>query len=310
MKKTEIMNRISGTIAKAKFSIVKHSPEILLSVGIVGAIATTIMACRATTQLDKILDESKENIDKIHECSQNDKYKDKYSSDDVKKDLAITYANAGLEIAKLYAPAVALGTLSVVSILSSHNILRKRNVALSAACAKVTKDFKKYRSRVVERFGEKVDRELKYNIKAKQFDETVVDENGKEKTVTKTAEVADIDELSSYARFFDESSPAWEKNAEYNLMFLRAQQQYANDLLRSRGHLFLNEVYDMLGLERSKAGQVVGWIYNPDQPTGDNYVDFGIYDVNREKARDFVNGYERAILLDFNVDGSILNAMD
>ena len=90
-------------------------------------------------------------------------------------------------------------------------------------------------------------------------------------------------------------------------MFLRNQQQYANDKLRANGYLFLNEVYEMLGIQKTQAGQIVGWVYDDKNENGDNYVDFGMYDVNRSTCRDFVNGYERSILLDFNVDGSILN---
>ena len=226
--------------------------------------------------------------------------------EDAKKDLAITYVQTGVKLVKLYAPSVALGVLSITSILASNNILRKRNVALAAAYATVDKSFKEYRNRVIERFGETVDRELKYNIKAKKIEEVVKDEEtGKEKKVKKTIEIGDPNTYSDYARFFDDGCKGWEKDSEYNLMFLRAQQQYANDLLRSRGHLFLNEVYDMLGIPRTKAGQVVGWVYNKDNPVGDNYVDFGLYDINREVVRNFVNGYERTILLDFNVDGNI-----
>ena len=71
----------------------------------------------------------------------------------------------------------------------------------------------------------------------------------------------------------------------------------------------MNEVYQALGIPETEAGQVVGWIYDPENPDhkGDNYVDFNIYDLHREKSRDFVNGYERSILLDFNVDGEILH---
>jgi hypothetical protein len=195
--------------------------------------------------------------------------------------------------------------LSIVGIVSSHNILRKRNVALAAAYATVDRGFKEYRGRVVERFGKELDRELKYNIKAKEVEETVVDEKGKEKKVKKTIEVADINECSDYARFFDEYCAGWDKNPEYNLMFLRMQQAHANDVLKERGHLFLNEVYDMLGINRTQAGNIVGWVYDKNDPLRDNYVDFGIYDLHNDKARDFVNGRERSILLDFNVDGNI-----
>jgi hypothetical protein len=150
-----------------------------------------------------------------------------------------------------------------------------------------------------------VDHELKHNIKATKVETVVVDENGKEKKVKETVPVAG-EQHSEYARFFDETCEAWERDSEYNLMFLKSQQDFANNKLRAKGYLFLNDVYDALGIPRSKAGQAVGWMYKPDfQSDGDNYVDFGIYNVKRERNRDFVNGYEDAILLDFNVDGVI-----
>ena len=264
------------------------------------------MACKATTKLSDILDDSKEQLDKIKEVVSDPAYSDKYNEHDAKSDTTITYVQTGMKIAKLYAPSVILCAGSLGCLLASNNILRKRNAALTAAYATIDKSFKEYRKRVSERFGEEVEKEIRYNIKAKEI--TTVDEDGNE--VKETVKEVEVDpnspeSYSDYARFFDESCAAWQNDAEYNLTFLKAQQQYANDLLKARGRLFLNEVYRMLGIDETKAGQVVGWVYNPDNPTGDNFVDFGIYNMQRDRVRAFVNGYEPNILLDFNVDGVI-----
>lgn len=310
MKKSEIMKTVGGAFNKVSFQLKKHSPEILVVAGVIGTVASAVMACKATTKISTIIDKTKEDVDNIHKCLEDKSLADKYTQDDGKKDLAIVYIQTGVKLAKLYAPSVILGALSITGILASNNILRKRNVALAAAYATVDQGFKDYRKRVVERFGEQIDRELKYNIKAKKFETIEVDpETGKEKKVKETIDIADPNTYSDYARFFDDGCTGWEKNSEYNLMFLRAEQNYANDRLKARGYLYLNEVYERLGIPCTKAGQIVGWVYNPDKPNGDNYVDFGIYDVAREKAREFVNGYERTILLDFNVDGNILDLM-
>ena len=302
------MSKLTRTLNRVGLKLKKHSPEILVVTGVVGTVASAVMACKATTKIDEVLAETKDNIEKTKDYVEKKGFSEKYTEEDYKKDLTIFYAKGGLELVKLYAPSVALGALSITAILSGHNVLRKRNVALAAAYATVEKGFKEYRGRVVERFGEELDRELKYNIKAKEVEETTVDEKtGEEKVTKKTVNVADPNNYSTYARFFDDGCTGWTKNPEYNLMFLKNQQRYANDLLKSRGHLFLNEVYDMLGIPRTKAGQVVGWIYDEEYPNGDNFVDFGIYDLYNEKARDFVNGYEKTILLDFNVDGDIMN---
>lgn len=314
MNTTAITTTVSKTLHKTGFKIKKYSPEILAVTGVIGIVTSAVMACKATTKVSAILEESKHNIDVIHECVENPKLVEsgKYTEEDAKKDLTITYVQTGIKLVKLYAPSVILGTLSITSMLASNNILRKRNAALAAAYATIDKSFKKYRERVIERFGETVDKELKYGVKKQKVEEIVTDpETGKEKKVKKTVDVADdLDGYSEYARFFDDGCKGWEKNAEANLAFLRAQQQYANDLLRARGYLFLNEVYNNLGIPISKAGQVVGWVYDPDNADLQNYVDFGIYDVSKPKARDFVNGYERSILLDFNVDGDIWSLMN
>lgn len=286
----------------------KHSPEIMVAAGVVGVITSTVMACKATTKIDKVLSESKEHVEKTKEYVEEHGFTEKYTEEDYKKDLTIMYAQRGLKIARLYAPAVMLGAVSIVTILSGHNILRKRNAALAAAYATVDKGFREYRGRVIERFGEELDKELKYNIKSKELDEIKVNKKtGKEEVVKKSVHVANPNEYSDYARFFDDGCTGWTKDPEFNLMFLKDQQRYADDRLKSKGSLFLNEVYDMLGIPRTKAGACVGWIYDEKNPVGDNFVDFGIYDLYNEKGHDFVNGYERTILLDFNVDGNILD---
>lgn len=297
--------KLMKTYKKVELKAIKHSPEILAGVGVVGVVGSLVMACKATTKLSDVLEESKEQLDKIKEVAADPAYEEKYSQDDAKKDTTITYVQTAMKVTKLYAPSVILCASSLGCLLASNNILKKRNAALSAAYMTVDKSFKEYRKRVADRFGEEVEKEIRYNIKAEEI--TKVDEDGNE--VTETVKVMDgtddPNSYSDYARFFDESCAAWQNDAEYNLTFLKAQQQYANDLLKSRGRLFLNEVYRMLGIDETKAGQVVGWVYNPDNPTGDNFVDFGIYNMQRERVRAFVNGYEPNILLDFNVDGVI-----
>lgn len=306
MKKIKLPACTTRALNRIGLKMKKHSPEILVASGIVGVVTSTVMACKATTKIDSVITESKAHVDMTKKYVEDNGFSEKYTETDYKKDLTIMYTQRGLRLAKLYAPAVILGTVSITAILAGHNILRKRNVALAAAYATVDKGFKEYRGRVIERFGEELDKELKYNIKAKEVDEIKVDEKtGKEEVVKKTVNVADPSTYSDYARFFDDGCTGWTKDPEFNLMFLKDQQRYANDRLKTKGCLFLNEVYDMLGIPRTKAGAIVGWIFDEKHPNGDNFVDFGIYDIHNDKKRDFVNGYERTILLDFNVDGVI-----
>lgn len=310
MKKIGILNGVNKMVNKAGFKLKKHSPEIFIAAGVTGVIASAVMACRATTKLSGILDDSREAVEDIHYAMEHpEELPEDYTVEDGKKDLVIVYTQTAIKLAKLYAPSVILGGLSIAAILKSNNILRKRNVALAAAYSAVEKSFKDYRGRVIERFGEELDRELKYNIRAKEVEEVITDENGDEQTVTKTVEVIDPNSCSPYSKFYDDGCIGWTKDPEMNLMFLRRQQDAATERLKGNGYLFLNDVYDMLGIQRTKAGQIVGWVYDEKNPIGDNYVDFGIYDVNKEANRNFVNGYERTILLDFNVDGNILDMM-
>lgn len=309
--KSEIATKLSRSLYKVGFQLKKHSPEILVGLGVVGTVTSAVMACRATTKISLILDETKDTIDAIHETVEKAETDEtiNYTAQDAQKDLALVYVQSGIKFAKLYAPSVAFGVLSITSILAGTNILHKRNVALAAAYATIDSSFKQYRDRVVERFGKELDRELKYNIKSEKVEEVVVDEKGKEKKVTKSVDVIDPKNVNDYSRIFYEGNVGWDKNPQYTLMFLKQQQNWANDLLKRRGYLFLNEVYEMLGFSRIPDGQLIGWIYDEKNPIGDNFVDFGIYDLNDENKIRFVNGDERAIILEFNHDGYILDKM-
>lgn len=308
MKVKEIINSVSYNAHRIGFKIKKASPEIMVVAGVVGVVTSTVMACKATTKVNDILEETRKQVDDVHNVLDSDIItEEEYNNDDAKKDLAIIYTQTGVKLIKLYAPSVIVGALSITGILASHKILKKRNVALTAAYATIDRSFKEYRGRVVERFGKELDRELRYNIKAQEIEEKTVDKDGNETIEKKTISVVDPNMYSDYARIFDNGSMGWTKDPEYNLMFLKLQQNQANDRLRAQGYLFLNDVYDMLGIPRTKAGQIVGWIYDEENPVGDNFVDFGIYDIYNEKACDFVNGRERSIVLDFNVDGNILD---
>lgn len=310
MTKVQIINAVTTAFHKTGFKLKKHSPEICIVAGVIGTVATIGMACKATLKVNDVIDEAKESIETIHESAETGRTPggQTYTLEDSKKDLAIVYTQTGLKFVKLYAPVVILGVASIGCMLTSHNILHKRNVALAAAYTAVDKGFKEYRGRVIEKFGKEIDKELKYGLKAQEIETTVVDEKGKEKKVKQTVSVIDPRLTSPFSKFFDEACNDWHKNPEYNLLFLRGVQQWANDVLIARKYIFLNEVYEAIGLPKTEAGQVVGWIYDPENPDheGDNYVDFGIYDIHKQKNRDFVNGYERSILLDFNVDGEIV----
>lgn len=305
IKKTEFVKAISSGVAKATMKIKKHSPEICIIVGIVGTVASAVVACKATTKVNKIIEETKTNVEKVHTATEKGVTEagENYSEEDSKKDLTIIYIQTGVKFVKLYAPAVIMGLLSITSILASNNILRKRSIALSAAYATIDTSFKEYRKRVVERFGEQVDTELRYNIKAKAIDCVEVDpETGEKKTIQKTAIVADSNLSSDYAFYFDSKSKDYDKNIDYNRTFLNAQEKFANDKLSINGFIFLNEILDDIGMPRIPAGQIVGWTSKGP----DGYVSFRIKEVERDTG----NGYtENVLVIDPNVEGNILDKM-
>lgn len=321
MKFVELKNTATRAFYRTSFKLKKHSPEILVVTGVVGTVVSAVMACKATTKINFVLEETKKQVDIVHEGVEKGEVRGytesgdigmiPYTEEDSKKDLAIVYGKTALKFAKLYAPSVILGTASIGAILGGHNMLRKRNLALAAAYTAVDTGFKQYRGRVIERLGEQMDKELTYDIKAKEVEETITDKKGKEKTVTKTVEVANLSAamMSPYTFCFDETATGWVRDAEANKFFLARQQDYANEKLQAKGHMFLNEVLDMLGIPRCRAGQTVGWVYDEKNPIGDNYIDFGVLDLRLEANRNFMNGLEKSIWLNFNVDGDILGSL-
>ena len=308
VKDSKLVIKASRTVNKVGFKVRKHSPEILVGAGVVGTVAASVMACRATIKAKDIVDELHDDMDKIHLVAEKED-PSRYSEEDLKKDTVIVYAQTAVKFAKLYGPAVLLGATSITSILAGHNILRKRNVALAAAYAGLDKSFKEYRSRVVERFGEKLDKELRYNIKAEEFEKIEKAEDGTEVVTKETVEVVDPNGFSIYARIYDDGNTGWSKNPEDSLYFLKCQQAYFNERLKRKGRVFLDEVYGALGFPVTKDSHVIGWLYDEKNPIGHNFIDFGIFDLSNKRTADFVNGYERAIVLDFNVDGNIWEMM-
>lgn len=288
----------------------KNKPEIMLVAGLVGVIGATVLACRATLKAKDVVEEHNERLEEIQE-NLNEEEKVELPVE-AKKDIRKVYLKTSLKLAKTYAPAIAVETAAFALLIKSNSVQRDRLAGLTAAYITVDQAFKKYRQAVIEELGEEKDLEFKTGLKKQKIDAIVEDEEGNEKLKKEEGLVLpDGRYISEYAKFFDESCPDWQKSPENNLHFLRLQQAAANEKLKIQGHLFLNEVYDMIGLPRTKAGAVVGWLYPADRYESlqlNGFVDFGIYDMwANAKRADFVNGYERNILLDFNVDGCIYN---
>lgn len=279
-------------IAKiAAVRVKRNSPVILMGAGTVAIIGGVIMACKATTKIDEITEEYVDRRDEIEDAKTDITTVNTYTDKDYKKDKLANIVKTGGRFVALYAPSAAVITLGISCYLGSYGIMRKRNVALVAAYNTIDKAFKDYRDRVAEMYGVP--------------EEQAIHEAAIEKSIyegTDDPEQQKMTQYGPYARIFDELSDEWVRNSEANLLTLRQREQWANQKLRERGHLFLNEVYDMLGLKRSSLGAQCGWMYDPNV---EHKIDFGIYKVSNPEVRKFVNGYEYSIVLDFNCDGVI-----
>lgn len=278
-------------LSRQMLIVKKNSPHIFFAAGVAGTVASTVLACRATLKLSATLDEIQKDIDVL---KPNRGSNEVVNTEDAVVEHTRTlyiYAHSGFKIVKLYGPSVLIGAASIGLLTGSHVQLTRRNSALLAAYAAVAKAYDDYRERVREELG--TERELDLYHAAKT--ETVKDAEGNEFEV----KTADPNKYSPYAKFFDEFSDEWQRDPELNRMFVQCQQNYLNNRLKTFGHVFLNEAYDSLGIPRTRAGAVVGWLNNGD---GDGYIDFGIFEAFNAR---FVNGPEQSILLDFNVDGVI-----
>lgn len=301
------MKNVKGIIckyvAKGSMKLRKRSPEILIVCGIAGSVAAIVSACKATTKLDGILEERQSQIDKVEEWKAKGET-ESYSEEDAGRDKLIINVQTTVKIAKLYAPAVALEAVSIGALLTSHNIMARRNLALGASYAAIKKAFDEYRCRVTDKFGEEVDKQMRYGARQDKVKTKVIDEDGKEKTVTETVNVVDNPKEDSCLRYFTKSNPYWDNDPDYVYLFLRNRMNDANDKLTSHGHLVLNDVYQALGFTTTKAGMISGWIKKGSK--GDGYVEF---DVTKVKIPNEFGKLEDAYAIDFNIDGPIYDDM-
>lgn len=317
-------------MATAKATVKEKSPEICLVGGLLCIGASMFFACKATLEIDKkkeeikdefdeAIDAAKDKFDEIDEGVESETLAD-YTEESAAKDKAIVYgktANSmiktGFKVVKAYAPAAGFLATGFTLIILSHKILRDRNATLLAAYAALDAAFKAYRARVIEQDGKAQDQKYMYGTKTEVKEvKRKNPETGEEETVIETEEVPDYPLGSPYARIYDAAHSIFYQNADpgnmWNEGYLEQLQETANSKLQRHGYVFLNEVYEMLGFEPTPEGQIVGWVR--DNPDGDGYIDFGIkLAVEDPRFKDFIEpkNLRRKIVLDFNVDGPILD---
>lgn len=306
----------SRRIGRAQLQLKVRSPEICLVGGLAGLTGAAVWACKATTRLPELVDH---HVDLMGEVRQMEEWeinpdKEVYDEDiitpkDIRTAKVQAYGKIAMDYVKLYGPPVALAFASGGLIVWSHNVQQRRYLGAVAAYNGAMGAFEAYRERVREELGDEADERFRYGYKKEQLVSETKDESGKKKKQKEDILVLDAGEPSQYARIFDETNVNWEKSPEFNMMFLRSKQTYFQNLLNSRGYVFLNEVYDDLGFEMTSAGALVGWMQGrEDEPT--NYISFGLFDYDKPHTRRFINGQEDSLLLDFNVDGMIVDLLE
>ena len=284
---------VSRNLGRKMLTVKKNSPHIFFVGGVVGAVGSTVLACRATLKLEKTLEDIRTELDEATPVAVGDGVI--VAEQEQVRQFGVVCIKSGVALGRLYGPSVLLGAASIAALTGSHVQMTRRNAALTATVAALSKAYDEYRARVQDAIGEERELDIYRDVH-----EVEVEKNGKKAKVKMCGEFG----FSPYARLFEESNMNWQKDAEMNRIFLECQQTYANHKLRARGYLFLNEVYEALGMEWSKPGQVVGWVTNGD---GDGYVDFGMYE---ETNIPFLEAHERNVWLDFNVDGVVYDILE
>lgn len=302
--------KFKAIIGTVSFTLKKYSPEILLGVGVVGVVGSTVLACKATLKAEAILDDHAEKSSRIDDCVLlRESSEVDYSVQDEAADRrTLMFATAGKFI-RLYGPPATLMVVSIGCILGAHHIMKKRNVALMAAYKIIEEAFSNYRKRVVAELGEQADSRFYYGTEIAEDSPKVkvTDEDGNEHEM-----VIANHNLSGFSRFFEADKPdqvggwtgstQWSKVHEYNLDFLKSKTEHFNNMLLIKGFVTINDVYSELGFPPTEAGMICGWRYKSDR--GDGYISFKprTLDGNWAFGQDGCS-----IILDFNIDGVIFD---
>lgn len=280
---------LSRAVGKTVLKAQKNSPTILFVAGVGGAITATVLACRATLRVNDVLDDHEKDLADLGRVYQRDNAMVLKEHD---REQAYIYMRTIARIAKLYGPAVGVGACSVVCLTKSHNILMQRNAALTSAYVSLQTFLDGYRGRVREEVGESREKDLYYASTPVELVEDTKD--GPKKIYGSTPGIG-----SPYAVIWGPGNWAFQDSPEHNVSFIRIQEQLMTDMLRSKGYLFLNDIYDRFDLPNTAAGQICGWM------------------IDHDKSDDFVEILETpmhdgsgAFMLDFNIAGPVFELLD
>lgn len=307
-----LATRVSQKVGSQVVTAQKNSPVLLFGLGAVGITTTVVLACRATLKMSDILEEGQERLSRVGEV---DADVEPLTEKQISKAKSKIKLQIALEVVKEYAPSVLVGAISLSALTGAHVILSRRNASLTAAYAVVDRSLKEYRGRVKAELGDEKDMEFMFGKAERE-----VAEEGPHGVEVRTLRGFDqaaekANEEFTYARIFDQTHKDWSDVPMQNQYRITMALHHARDALELKGIIFLNDVYDMLGFPRTKAGQTVGWVKgiryddNGKQLT-DGYIDFGIWEKGIHQGKEWVNGNPKAFRLDFNVDGNVYDFLD
>lgn len=213
-------------LEKIQKSIAKNSPTILAVMAGIGAAASVGLAIDGTVQSKKRIEQAK---------------KDSPTGDISKADKALIYA-------KSYAPTACMLVATELCIYGSHKIHEKRIATLGAAYILSESNFKEYKEKAEELFGEKKAHEIEDAIIQKH-----IDENPQTEQNTSLNHLPNATQLGLW---FDETSKRYfYSNAEY----IRKAELEANAMLQKNGFVSINDIYEILGIDSIPLGDDMGW---------------------------------------------------
>ena len=298
------LTSISRTICTIGAKVKKAAPTIAVITGTACGIGATVTAVKETLTVGAIMTEYKETaktIDDVEERINNgeeiyftNKKTNKTELETVEylnRDRKVLKIQTVAKLAKHYKFTIALSALSVVLVLSGYGEMKKRFVGAVAAYEGL------YRTYI------KTKKEAEKNSKKTEMPD-INDKNEEQKDTS--SEVKSRVDDSDFCRIFDKSSSMYRENREMNLGYLKSVEKYCTNLLHIRGHLFLNEVYDALGMSHTETGALCGWLYNSND--GDNFVSFNIDEALCEyNYADDIYPVDPEIFMYFNCVGPIYN---
>ena len=208
----------------ARYTLSKHSPEILTGVGIAGIFTTAVLAVKYTPKALQLIEEKKEELG-------------------VEKLAPIDTVKATW---KCYIPAAVSATVSTVCLVGSTQVSLRRNAALATALKLSETALVDYREKVVETIGETKEQTVREKVAQKQIDKTPITKN--EIIIAGDGDTIFLDPLSK--RYFKSDIDSVHKVEN------KLNKQMLHDIC---GEVSVNEFYDELGIDRTDIGDYLGW---------------------------------------------------